>query len=278
MEVFPAGSSFPSTKLITLNRTGDFSMAASYTDITQLPPNTPEQIANWEITGVQLPEGQDSVPVKLKLRCDPSGLHTIEEAYTIEDIEVEEPIPLPEDAPEDAEQEFKKVTKTVKKDDLTIVAHTFGLDAKKLNELIEKENEMLAQDKLVAETEDRKNTLEEYIYTLRGKLEEEYAPFASDAEKTKLQGMLNKAEEWLYDEGFDSIKAKYIAKYEELASLGNIIRGRYLAKEEEKKQAIRSKQEASQMAAMAEKLAAQRKAEAEKKEEKKDTEGDVDMD
>ncbi|KQC45832.1 ATPase component of heat shock protein Hsp90 chaperone complex [Saccharomyces cerevisiae] len=46
-------------------------MAASYTDITQLPPNTPEQIANWEITGVQLPEGQDSVPVKLKLRCDP---------------------------------------------------------------------------------------------------------------------------------------------------------------------------------------------------------------
>ncbi|KOH52655.1 SSE1p ATPase component of heat shock protein Hsp90 chaperone complex, partial [Saccharomyces cerevisiae] len=161
MEVFPAGSSFPSTKLITLN------------------------------------QGQDSVPVKLKLRCDPSGLHTIEEAYTIEDIEVEEPIPLPEDAPEDAEQEFKKVTKTVKKDDLTIVAHTFGLDAKKLNELIEKENEMLAQDKLVAETEDRKNTLEEYIYTLRGKLEEEYAPFASDAEKTKLQGMLNKAEEWL---------------------------------------------------------------------------------
>lgn len=109
-------------------------------------------------------------------------------------------------------------------------------------------------------------------------MEEEYAPFASDAEKTKLQGMLNKAEEWLYDEGFDSIKAKYIAKYEELASLGNIIRGRYLAKEEEKKQAIRSKQEASQMAAMAEKLAAQRKAEAEKKEEKKDTEGDVDMD
>ncbi|CAI4054378.1 hypothetical protein SUVZ_16G1820 [Saccharomyces uvarum] len=278
MEVFPAGSTFPSTKLITLNRTGDFSMAANYTDVTQLPANTPEHIANWEITGVQLPEGQDSVPVKLKLRCDPSGLHTIEEAYTIEDIEVEEPVPLAEDAPEDAEPEFKKVIKTVKKDDLTIVEHTFGLEAKKLNELIEKENEMIAQDKLVAETEDRKNTLEEYIYTLRGKLDEEYSTFASDAEKTKLKDMLNKAEEWLYDDGFDSIKAKYIAKYEELASLGNVIRGRYLAKEEEKKQALRSKQESSQMAALAEKLAAQRKAEADKKDEKKDTEGDVNMD
>lgn len=137
---------------------------------------------------------------------------------------------------------------------------------------------MIAQDKLVAETEDRKNTLEEYIYTLRGKLDEEYSAFASDAEKTKLKDMLNKAEEWLYDDGFDSIKAKYIAKYEELASLGNVIRGRYLAKEEEKKQALRSKQESSQMAALAEKLAAQRKAEADKKDEKKDTEGDVDMD
>lgn len=39
------------------------------------------------------------------------------------------------------------------------------------------------EDKLVAETEDRKNALEEYIYTLRAKLEEEYKDFASDAEK-----------------------------------------------------------------------------------------------
>lgn len=46
--------------------------------------------------------------------------------------------------------------------------------------------------------------------------------------------MLATTENWLYGDGDDSTKAKYIAKYEELASLGNIIRGRYLAKEEEK--------------------------------------------
>ena len=191
-------------------------------------------------------------------------------AYTVEDIKVQEVVPLPEDAPEDAEPEFREVTKTVKKDALTIVAHTFALEGKPLNDLIEKENAMFAQDKLVAETEDRKNALEEYIYTLRGKLEEEYAPFASEAEKTKLTGMLAKAEEWLYDEGYDSIKAKYIAKYEELASLGNMIRGRYLAKEEEKRQALRSNQEASKMADLSAKLAAQRKAEAEAKENAKE--------
>lgn len=275
LEVFPAGSSFPSTKLITLHRTGDFAMEAKYTNKNELPENTPVQIARWEISGVQIPEGETSVPVKLKLRCDPSGLHTIEDAYTLEDIIVKEEIPQPEDAPEDAEPQFKEITKTVKKDSLKITAHTFALSSEKLNQLIEKENEMFAQDKLVAETEDRKNALEEYIYTLRGKLDEEYSKFASDAEKTKLQGMLAKAEDWLYDDGYDSTKAKYIAKYEELASLGNIIRGRYLAKEEEKRQALRAKGESAKMAALAEKLAAQRKAEAEAK---PDAEGDVELD
>ncbi|CCK68023.1 adenyl-nucleotide exchange factor SSE2 KNAG_0A03400 [Huiozyma naganishii CBS 8797] len=275
LEVFPANSGYPSTKMITLYRTGDFAMSAKYTNLTELPEGTKETIAEWKITGVQLPEGQESVPVKLKLRCDPSGLHTIEDAYTLEDIVVKEEIPLPEDAAEDAEPEYKEVTKTVKKDSLEITAHTFALSDKDLNVLIEKENEMTAQDKLVAETEDRKNALEEYIYTLRGKLDEEYADFASDAEKTKLKDMLAKTEEWLYDDGFDSIKAKYIAKYEELAALGNLVKGRYQAKEEEKRQALRSKNEASQMADLSAKLAEQRKAEANTK---KDAEGDVDLD
>ncbi|AQZ12974.1 SSE2 (YBR169C) and SSE1 (YPL106C) [Zygosaccharomyces parabailii] len=279
LEVFPAGSSFPSTKMITLHRTGDFGMEAFYTNKNELPQDVPVHIANWDITGVQLPEGASSVPVKLKLRCDPSGLHIIEDAYTLEDITVKEEIPLPDDAPEGAEPEYKDVVKTVKKDNLNIVAHTFGLTQKELEADIQKEVEMCKQDKLVAETEDRKNALEEYIYTLRGKLDEEYAPFASEQEKSKLRDQLAKTEEWLYDDGYDSTKAKYIAKYEELASTGNIIRGRYLAKQEEKKQASRQKNEAAKMAELSEKLNAQRKSESEgKKSSKTDAEGDVQLD
>ncbi|EHN03613.1 Sse2p [Saccharomyces cerevisiae x Saccharomyces kudriavzevii VIN7] len=234
LEVFPANSSYPSTKLITLHRTGDFRMEARYTDPSKLPKGTPATIAKWKFTGVNVPKGQDFVPVKVKLRCDPSGLHIIENAYTLEEITVQEPIPLPQDAPEDAVPQFKEVTKTVKKDMLGMTAETFALNPVELNDLIEKENELTNQDKLVAETEDRKNALEEYIYTLRAKLDEEYSNFASDAEKRKLKNMLTTTENWLYDDGDDSTKAKYIAKYEELASLGNVIRGRYLAKEEEK--------------------------------------------
>lgn len=278
LEVFPDGSTFPSTKMITLHRTGDFTMEAYYTNKEQLPADVPAHIAKWEITGVQLPEGATSVPVKLKLRCDPSGLHIIEEAYTLEDITVKEEVPLPEDAPEGTEPEYKEVTKTVKKDTLNIVAHTFGLKSEGLKALEDRETEMANQDKLVAETEDRKNALEEYIYTLRGKLDEEYAPFASEQEKEKLRNQLMKTENWLYDDGYDSTKAKYIAKYEELASTGNIIRGRYLSKQEEQKQASRQKHEAQKMAELSEKLNAQRKNENEQKDSKKDAEGDVNLD
>ncbi|EJS44771.1 sse2p [Saccharomyces arboricola H-6] len=278
LEVFPANSSYPSTKLITLHRTGDFYMKATYTDTSKLPRGTPATIAKWKLTGVNVPKGQDFVPVKIKLRCDPSGLHIIESAYTLEDITVREPVPLPEDAPEDAEPQFKEVIKTVKKDTLGITAETFALNPVELNDLIEKENELTNQDKLVAETEDRKNTLEEYIYTLRAKLDNEYSDFASDAEKKKLKEMLATTEDWLYDDGDDSTKAKYIAKYEELASLGNIIRGRYLAKEEEKRQKLRANQEASRMDDIAEKLAAQRKAQASSDEGSEDNDENMDLD
>ena len=282
LEVFPGNSTFPSTKLITLYRTEDFKMKAYYSHSKHLPRGVSKNIAKWDIKGIKLDDGQESVPVKLKLRCDPSGFHIIEDAYTLEDVTVKEEIPLPDDAPEDAEPEYKEVTKTIKKDKLQIIPHTFALGSHILNSLIEKENDMYNQDKLVAETEDRKNALEEYIYNLRSKLEGDYADFASDEEKSKLRDMLDKAEDWLYDEGDDTTKAKYVAKYEELASIGNVIKGRYMAKEQEKIDALKAKEEAKKAAAMAEKLAAEAKAKKEEKTEEEtpelDADGDMDLD
>lgn len=274
LEVFPRGGAFPSTKIITLYRSKDFEVELKYSKPEELPEGTPVSIAKWELKGVELSEGESSIAVKLKLRNDPSGFYTIEQAYTVEEKEVEELVEK-EDAKEDDEPEYKKVKKLVKKNDLEIVAHTFSLTPEKLAEYTELENSLTMQDKLVADTEDRKNALEEYIYELRGKLEDQYADFASEEEKTKLTGLLTKAEDWLYDDGYDSSKAKYIAKYEELASIGNVIRGRYLAKEEEKKQLLRSKQEAKQARLMAEKMAQERATRGDEPKEQKDT--DVNM-
>lgn len=269
LEVFPRGGAYPSTKIITLYRKGDFDIDIKYSE-------SQETISKWHFKGV-VPSKDPSIATKLKLRNDPSGFYTVEAAYTVEEQIVKELVEKDvkegEEVDEEAEPEYKEVKKLVKKNDLEILTESANLPTKQLNEFIELENALIADDKLVADTEERKNTLEEYIYELRGKLDEQYSKFASDEEKEKLTALMLKTEDWLYDAGEDSTKGKYIAKYEELAMIGNMIRGRYLADQEEKKQSIRQKQEAKAQNAMAEKIAAER---ASKKEEK--VEEDVDMD
>ncbi|KAI5966372.1 SSE1 [Candida pseudojiufengensis] len=294
LEVFPKGGLFPSTKLITLYRKGPkFEVIAKYTKPKELPKGTEHFIAKWTIGNVEPSSGESSIAVKLKLRNDPSGFYTIESAHTVEEQIVKELIEPKEGETqdEDAEPQYKEVKKLVKKNDCSIEVECAALSEPELQKYIEQESQMIMEDKLVADTEERKNQLEEYIYELRGKLEDQYKEFASKQEVEKLTGLLQKAEDWLYEDGYESTKAKYIAKYEELASIGNVIRGRYLAKEQEKKEQYRQKQEAAQAQAMAEKMAQARKDDGNKddksknnsnnknkKNNKKDDEGDISMD
>ncbi|CAK9438149.1 uncharacterized protein LODBEIA_P24430 [Lodderomyces beijingensis] len=284
LEVFPKGGLFPSTKVITLYRKGpSFTVEAKYTKPKELPKGTEHFIAKWTIGNVEPSANESSIAVKLKLRNDPSGFYIIESAHTVEEQlvkELIEPTPKAEggegadDEDEVAEPQYKEVKKLVKKADCTIEVVCAALPDAQLQKLIEEEAQMIMEDKLVADTEERKNQLEEYIYDLRGKLDDKYKDFASAQEVEKLSGLLNKAEDWLYGDGEDSTKAKYIAKYEELASIGNVIRGRFLAKEQEKKEQYRQKQEAAQAQAMAEKMAEQRKS---AKTNGKDADGDTKM-
>ena len=88
----------------------------------------------------------------------------------------------------------RKVKKQVRKGDLPIVGGGLALDLALKESYKEKEAEMTVTDKLVADTEDRKNALEEYIYDTRAKLDDIYADYASDEEKAKLRTMLDEAE------------------------------------------------------------------------------------
>lgn len=287
LEVFPAGGHFPNTKVITLFRSNDFSVQARYTHPETLETGTSANVGKWHIKGVQPSSTGEPMAVKIKLRHDPSGLFQIESAYTAE--EVTEEVPIEEEqtekdaAAEGAEEEPKAEVKTktvkkwVKRADLVITHEHIGLSEDARARLMELESQMTSDDKLVADTEDRKNALEEYIYYIRSKIEEEYADFASDDEKTRLREKCDAAEDWLYGDGEDATKAQYIAKYEELASIGNLIKGRYNSKIEEERQAKLAKQEAEKQRLMAEKIQKQQaeakaKADAEAKPESEDTE------
>lgn len=98
------------------------------------------------------------------------------------------------DAKEESKPKTRKVKKQVRKGELPIVSGTKSLDAATKSQFIEKEAAMVMDDKLVADTEEKKNELETYIYDLRNKLDDQYAEFASDEEKAKIREKLEATE------------------------------------------------------------------------------------
>jgi heat shock protein 4 len=88
----------------------------------------------------------------------------------------------------------RKVKKQVRKGDLPIVSGTSSLDEQSKQIAAEQESAMIMEDKLVADTEDKKNELETYIYDMRNKIDDQYSDFASDDEKAKLKAKLETVE------------------------------------------------------------------------------------
>lgn len=88
----------------------------------------------------------------------------------------------------------RKVKKQVRKGDLPISIGKFTIDQSARDALTEKENAMYMEDKLVAETDEKKNELESSIYELRDKIDGVYSEFASEEEKEKLRSKLMDSE------------------------------------------------------------------------------------
>jgi heat shock protein 4 len=98
------------------------------------------------------------------------------------------------DTPKDEKPKTRKVKKQVRKGELPIVSATQSLEGSLKNAFTEKEAAMVMEDKLVADTEEKKNELETYIYELRNKLDDQYAEFANEEEKEKIREKLTTTE------------------------------------------------------------------------------------
>jgi len=126
-----------------------------------------------------------------------------------------------------------KKKKFVKKIDVPFVWSHTGLDKLLVDQFREQEAQMSAADKLVIDTEDRKNALEEYIYDTRGKLSDRYSPFVQPVEKEKILAASQEAEDWLYsEEGEDASKSAYVSRLDALKALGDPITFRWRESEE----------------------------------------------
>ena len=222
LTVFGRGNAIPSTKILTFYRQGPFELEAKYADANAIPKGTNPFIGKYTVKGVEKTASGDLACVKVKARLNLHGILNFEGAYQVEEVEKEEIVTTGEG--ENKVEEKKMVKKIQRKGDFQTVAQYNTLPQNVINDWVESEGKMHAEDKLVMETEERKNALEEYVYDMRGKLEDRYKLYAQAAEKENLLKGLNEAEDWLYtEEGEDATKSAYVARLDELKKTGDKI-------------------------------------------------------
>ncbi|KAF2101206.1 heat shock protein Hsp88 [Rhizodiscina lignyota] len=290
LTVFNKGNVMPSTKILTFYRKQPFDLEARYSKPEQLPGKVNPWIGRFSVKGVKPDSKDDFMICKLKARVNHHGILNLEQGYYIEEQEVEEPVPEKEGEKKDADAmdtdqpngtaektadkttKTRKVKKQVRKGELPVSVGTASMDQATKDACIERENQMFMEDKLVADTEEKKNDLESMIYELRDKLDTTYAEFASEEEKDRLRAKLTESEDWLYDEGDDASKAVYVSKIDDIKSISGPIVQRYMDKVEEERQAILKAQEEEAARKRAE-IEARKKAEEEAAAAKKKAEG-----
>lgn len=125
-----------------------------------------------------------------------------------------------------------KKTRKVKSVDLPIDTVVPRLSKDVVNLLVEKEGQMIMQDRLEKERADAKNSLEEYVYEMRDKLFNAYETFIKEEDRDKFVMNLEDTENWLYDEGEDQNKQVYLDKLTELKKTGQPVQNRYREAEE----------------------------------------------
>ena len=209
LTVFNKGNVMPSTKILTFYRKQPFDLEARYAKPELLPGKVNPWIGRFSVKGVKADSKDDFMICKLKARLNLHGVLNVESGYYVEDVEIEEPVPeekegekkdadaMETDQPNGSAEpkpKVRKIKKQVRKGELPLSAGTASLDQASKDNFGEKENAMFMEDKLVADTEDKKNELEAFIYELRGKIDEQYAEFANADEKEKVKAKLESSE------------------------------------------------------------------------------------
>uniref|UniRef100_A0A1B0DCH9 Uncharacterized protein n=1 Tax=Phlebotomus papatasi TaxID=29031 RepID=A0A1B0DCH9_PHLPP len=109
----------------------------------------------------------------------------------------------------DAKKEKKK--SGVKIIELPIDVQTHGFSSTELGSYIEQESKMIFNDVDEKERVDARNALEEYVYEMRDKLQEDgpLSNYVASSDRENLVNQLNNLENWLYEEGEDCPKDVY---------------------------------------------------------------------
>merc|ERR1712018_497084 len=118
----------------------------------------------------------------------------------------------------------KTVSKTI---DLPITSQAVGsLPKTKLETATAQESNFAQKDLQESDRLLAKNSVEEYIYDIRGKIHDELEEYLAEDTRGVFSNQLEDAENWLYEDGEDCEKQVYVDKLKELKLVGEAAKKR----------------------------------------------------
>ena len=132
----------------------------------------------------------------------------------------------------DAPQPEKKAEKVKKEKHNTciikLVENNFGLPQDYLNAIIQREATQENDDRLLTLAINKRNEIENFIYSTRGRLDGELVEYVTPEDRENLLNLMNEMEQWLYS-GSEDVYVKSILdeRVKNLNELGNRIYKRY---------------------------------------------------
>merc|ERR1712032_1409245 len=255
MEVFPAFHAVPFSKMLTFFKSDTFKVAGEYSGPVPFPDS---HIGNFEVGEVRPTAEGGNQKVKVKVRINPNGIFGVASASLVEKHEVEEEVPVEmevdekkedgekkeeaakeggedkmesEEAKKEGEKKevkMEKQKKTVNKTiELPVSSRVQGqLSFDKLQAATTSETMMAKADRDESERLNSKNSVEEYIYEIRGKICDELEDFMLEGDREKFSRELTDAEDWLYEDGEFADKKTYTEKLATLRMTGEAVRKR----------------------------------------------------
>jgi len=240
-------------KCFTFQRPGPFNFEIFYTNPEKLPEGTYPDLGYYKVIVEAAPDGRLR-KIKVRARISLHGIFSVMDAQMIEEEEVQEKVkekrlvaqevsePVPaategEEAPKapvspaPESYEYVDVVKTVRKTNRTKLEVQREMPPgwyreAELRAAKEAEVRMKSDDLVEAETREKMNELEAYVYRMRDKISGDLSNFLKAADKEALSKALQSTEEWLYD-AIGSAKSVFVQKLKELQTLGEPAENRF---------------------------------------------------
>eukprot|EP00762_Andalucia_godoyi_P002910 ANDGO_04167.mRNA.1 Heat shock 70 kDa protein 14 len=233
--VFEKNAPYPAVKMVSLDRSA---IDGNSLEITLGP-----RVGVAAVSGIPPAQDGKTMTVKLRLGLNVSGLYSVEGAEVVTEWDEEKVEEKSKEeakegdvaaAPAAAEEKKPAIVRKKQRADLKVemryAPELNVMSSKLIDDAVLLEGQLLAQDKLIMDTWDRKNALESYIYALRSKIYDDnvLAPFVTEDVTNQFSKALEDAESWLYsEEGENAAKQAYVDRLNALKKIGDPIELRH---------------------------------------------------